>query len=87
MLKSCPSWLPAWKHSAHSDIQGEMPHVLHLYATKLAVHTNPHITALSNFLTKNINDKCKKNLIKKLLPLYENSFCKTKMKGQLYKGD
>ncbi|MEJ1289294.1 hypothetical protein NN561_020336 [Cricetulus griseus] len=27
MLKSCPVWSPWWKHSAHSDMQGEMPHV------------------------------------------------------------
>uniref|UniRef100_A0A6B0V1A0 Putative secreted protein n=1 Tax=Ixodes ricinus TaxID=34613 RepID=A0A6B0V1A0_IXORI len=51
MLKSWPWWSPCWKQSAHSDMQGEMPHVRHRYATKLAVHTRPQVVALSYLRT------------------------------------
>ncbi|KAG7272345.1 hypothetical protein CRUP_011593 [Coryphaenoides rupestris] len=48
MLKSWPVWSPWWKHSAHSDMQGEMPQVRQRYATKFAVHTRPQRAALSH---------------------------------------
>lgn len=52
ILKSWLLWFPFLKHSVQSDIQGEMPHVRHLYATKFGVHTKPHVVALSYILTK-----------------------------------
>jgi len=38
-------------------MQGEIPQVLHLYATKLAVHTNPQVVPLSYRLTENKKKK------------------------------
>ena len=55
MLKSWPSWLPAWKQSAHNDIQGEIPQSLHRYATKFLFHTRPQIVGESNDLKTFLN--------------------------------
>lgn len=55
ILKSWPSWFPAWKQSAHNDIQGEMPQSLHRYATKFLFHTRPQIVGESNDLRTFLN--------------------------------
>lgn len=40
-LQSWPAWFPAWKHSAHKDIDGGIPQVRQRYAIVFGGHTTP----------------------------------------------
>lgn len=64
MLKSWRWWFPFLKHSVHRDMQGEMPQVRHLYATKFGVQTSPHVVALSYFRTAKKISKNQETIIK-----------------------